>query len=178
MTEKVETAIIANTSLVWPDLPKKVYFMHGNTKEIMAHLQSLSDGPKTKDKKYPLIALFRDIREEVEQQRFGLASTFKAHVGIFTLTNPEMRAADRELRTFKPVLIPIFEELVNQISKSILFGSPRINDMAIKKWDCYFYGSALNPDRASGAPAGKNIFNDWVDAIEIESITLNLKNIC
>lgn len=152
--------------------------MHGNPKEIMAVLQAMSEGPKTKDNKFPLVALFRDIKENVELQRFGLASSFNAHIGIFTLTDPKMRAEERQARTFKPILLPIFESLVNNISKSVLFGQPPINDMKIKKWDCYFYGSGMNPDRSPSSPGNKNMFNDWVDAVEIESISLKLKNIC
>jgi hypothetical protein len=46
---------------------------------------------------------------------------------------------------------------------------PNINTMKVKSTNCYFYGTNLN---------NKNQFNDYVDAIDIESISLTLKNVC
>lgn len=163
-----EAAIIADTSLNWGTLPKKVYFKQGTVKEITAILTGYTTAP-FKDQKYPLVILVRDIREKVNKQLFGLGSSFKCRVLIVTITSPNLRADDRETQNFKPILLPIFEELIRQVSKSKLFGMPRINDMEIIKWDCYFYGTREND---------KNIFNDYIDAIDIESITLNTKNIC
>lgn len=172
---KTKTAIVANTSINFgldenqQAIVKDLFFMHGNVKEITNVLKSMSDGSETKDKKYPLIALFRDVKEELEEQRFGFGSSFNAHLGIFNVTNPKLRAEDRKVTSFDNILIPIFEEFIRQLSHSVAFGQPRVNDMKIIKWDCYLYGSSLND---------KNIFGDYVDAIDIERISLKLKNIC
>ncbi len=166
---KTETAIIADNSLDWGTLPKKVYFMHGTLKEITSVLQAYTNSPTHKDKKYPLVILIRDVKEKVNDQRVGLGSSFKCRLLIVTITNKDYRSDDREIKNFKPILIPIFEELVRQIRKSRLFGMPTLKAMEIVKWDCYFYGSNVND---------KNIFNDYIDAIDIESISLNTKNLC
>ena len=165
-----EAAIIADTSLDWGTLAKKVYFMQGSLLEITNVLQSYTNSPSYKNKKYPLVILVRDVKEKLNKQLNGLGTSFKCHLLIITLTNPELRSDQREAQNFKPVLLPIFEELINQISKSKLFAMPTVKDMDITKWDCYFYGTKEN--------IKKNIFNDYVDAIDIESITLNTKNIC
>ncbi len=149
--------------------PKVVYFMHGNEKEIMTTLQSMTDAPATKNAKYPLVALFRDIQEEVIQQRNGLSIKCKPHLAIFNLTDKTYRAEERKVKSFDKVLQPIFEEFIRQLTKSKAFGMPLVKDMFIKKWDCYFYGTQK---------AQANVLNDYVDAIEIETITLQLKNIC
>lgn len=164
-----EAAIIADNSLDWGVLPKKVYFMHGHPKEIVNVLQAYTNSPEKKNEKYPLVALFRDIREDIENQRFGLGTTFKCRFVICTLTSPTLRADDREQQNFKPILIPIFEEIIKQISKSKLFGMPNIKDMKIVKYDRYFWGSEQ---------VEKNKLNDYIDAVEVESISLTLKNIC
>lgn len=164
-----EAAIIANTTLNWGTLPKRVFFMHGHPKEIVNVLQAYTNSPEMKHKKYPLVALFRDIREDIELQRYGLAPSFKCRFVICTLTSPTLRADDREIQNFKPILIPIFEEIIKQISKSKRFGMPRVKDMKIVKFDRYFWGSEQ---------VEKNILNDYIDAVEVESITLSLKNIC
>lgn len=164
-----EAAIIANPNIVWGTLPKKVYFMQGSLLEITGVLDTYTKSPTYKDKKYPLVCFIRDVKETITQQISGLGTSFKCRILIVTLTSQDLRADDRELKNFKPILIPIFEELIRQFEKSTLFGMPRVSDLAITKYDCYFYGTAQN---------NKNIFNDRVDAIDIESISLNLKNHC
>lgn len=166
-----EDALIADTSLDWGTLPKKLYFLHGHPKEIVSVLQGYtnSTGAK-KNQKYPLVALFRDIKEEVNQQAEGLASRFNCSFIICTLTNPSDRSNDRQEKNFKPILLPIFTELINQITLSESFGTPTVNELKITKWDRYFWGTQA---------IDKNILNDCVDAVEVESISLQLiNNIC
>lgn len=165
-----EAALIADSTIDFGTVPKKLYFMHGHPKEIVAVLQSYTNSPAKKNQKYPLVALFRDIKEKVNQQQYGLASTFKCRIVICTLTDPNLRADDREQRNFIPILLPIFEELLYQLSISAEFGTPTIEEMEVEKWDRYFWGSQA---------VDKNILNDYIDAVEIESITLkNLNIIC
>lgn len=165
-----EAAIIANSSINFGAIPKKVYFMHGHPKEVVSVLQSYTNSPAMKNQKYPLVALFRDIREDLNEQLFGLGSSFKCRFVICTLTTPTLRADDREQKNFKPILIPIFEELIKQISASSFFGCPTVENMKIAKWDRYFWGTQA---------ADKNTLNDYIDAIEVESISLKLiNNIC
>lgn len=166
-----EADIIADTSLDWGLLPKKLYFLHGHPKEIVTTLQAYtnSTGPK-KNQKYPLVALFRDIREEIVQQQYGLGGPFKCSFIICTLTKASDRADDRERKNFKPILLPIFDKLIKQISLYEGFGTPTIDEMKIVKWDRYFWGTQS---------LDKNVLNDCVDAIEVETISLqNINNIC
>ncbi len=165
----VESDIIANTALDWGTLPKKVYFKHGTIKEINTVLTAYTNTAAFGDKKYPLVCLVRDVKEKVRLQQHGFTSSFKCRLLIINFTDRNYRADDRELKNFQPILLPILESLIKNISKSKLFGMPTVKDMDITKWDCYFYGSSEN---------NKNIFNEYVDAIDIESITLELKNNC
>lgn len=164
-----EAAIIADTSLDWGTVPKKVYFMQGPILEITNVLQSYTNSPDYKNKKYPLVILIRDFKEQDELQLHGIGSSFKPQLLIITLTNPTYRSDQREENNFKPILRPIYAELLNQLSKSKLFGMPRIKDMKPVRCEHFFYGTSQN---------NKNIFNDFIDAIEIESIALNIKNFC
>ena len=88
-------------------------------------------------------------------------------MAIFTLTEGTFNADQRELATFKPILRPILKHLLYQISVSPVFGQPTIEQMKVTKIDCFFYGSNLSD---------KNVLNDFVDAIEIQSITLKINN--
>lgn len=160
-----EAAIIANPALNWGTLPKKVYFQHGTIKEVTDVLQSFTNASVPK---YPLVFLVRNINERVHNTKYGLAPEFTCRVVICSLTNPFFRSDDRETKNFKPILLPIFEELIRQISESNLFGMPAIEDMKIRKNDSYFYGEY----------EGKNKFNDYVDAIDVTNLSLKINNFC
>ena len=163
-----EAALIADTSVNFGRLPKKLYFMHGHQKEVNSVLQSQAAAAATQNNRFPLIVLFRDIKEELSiDDGQSYLIDFKARLGIFTLTDPSYRSDDRERNNFKPILKPILEEFINQLTQSLAFQFPTINQLGLKYYDCYFYGSSLN---------GTNVFNDKVDAIEIESISLKLIN--
>lgn len=163
-----DAAIIADTDVDFVAIPKRVYFMHGHPKEIVNVLQEYTNSPTHKNSKYPLIALMRDIREELSDQQHGFGTDFKARIVICTLTKETLRADDREIKNFIPILNPVFEEFIYQLSQSVDFGMPTISEMKIVKHDRYYWGSQV---------ADKNVFNDCIDAIEIESISLKINQI-
>lgn len=163
-----EAAIIADTSLDWGTLPKKVYFMHGHPIEIATVLQSYTESPTLKNKKYPFVILARDIEDETPTMGHnGWDLKFEAKLFICTITSPHLRAEDRELQSFKPILHPILYELHNQISRSNLFGMPTIDQTGIRFTDRYRWGANV---------VDKNILNDYIDAVECKSMPLTLYN--
>lgn len=178
LVSDTETALIADSTVVFPvGVPKKVYFMQGNIKEVNAKLTKLTQSPDHKGKKYPLVILFRDIKEDLSESQYGYQTEFNAKIAIITLTQATYDTEQREQNTFMPILIPVFQELIDQIRLSSAFGMPTVEQMRIEKYDCYFYGSGL---AASAAERGndKNLFNDFVDAIDVQNISLKLNNIC
>jgi len=163
-----EAAIINDASINWGTLPKKVYFMHGHPKEITGLLQSFTNSPEKKNKKYPLVILVRDIEDEQPSAGSnGVDISFKAQLFICTITTPTYRADDREARNFKPILHPILYELLNQISASDLFGMPTVDEMKVKWTDRYYWGANV---------ANKDIFSDYIDAVEVSQLQLKLYN--
>jgi len=162
---KVDAAIIANTSLDWGNLNKRVYYMQGHPMELAGILQSFT---KASLPKYPLVILVRDVEDQTATTgQNGINTQFNARIIICMRTEPSLRGDAREAATFKPVLHPIFWELLNQISNSDLFNMPTIEDMKLKWTDRYYWG--VNDEN-------KNIFNDHIDAVEIKSISLNVNN--
>lgn len=165
MTARTEADIIADSSLDWGTLPKKVHFMHGNPKEIISVLLALTKGSATKNEKYPLVGLFRDFRETIEEIGLNRYSTScRPRLIIATLTNPSFRAEDRKLKNFDPILHPILERLIFNIRMSGEFGMPTVKQLNPVIWDRYFWGSDLS----------ENSFNEYVDAVEIEGLDLKL----
>jgi hypothetical protein len=168
ITQRTEAALLTDTSINFgSDLPKKVYFMQGNVKEIVARLQKMTDASMD-DKKFPLIALFRDFEEDVIDEGRQFAAKCTPRIAFITLTQPSYLSDEREAKNFLPILYPIFNEFIHQITLSQEFGMPTEDQLKIKKTDCYFFGSNL---------ANKNIFNDYVDAIQIDSISVQVKNL-
>jgi len=169
LVEATEAAIIADATIDWGELPKKLYFMHGHPKEIVQRLADLGKGSETKDKKYPLVALFRDIKEKITQGAQGLNSKFKVHLVICVFTEAKYRADEREEKNFIPILHPIVEHLIQQLTESSEFGCPSIDELELEKWDRYFWGTQS---------MDAQILLDRVDAVEIENITLSQSYFC
>lgn len=147
-----------------------VLYQHGHPREIVETLQEMSNNPETTEKKYPLIALFQDFPE-----RKGLAqgTQLKLNLIIATLTNRELKAADRYAQSFNPVLIPIYDLFLAKIAKSSFFRETEPSKIVHTKYDRMFWGrSGLYGNQG-------NIFNDFIDCIEIVDLNLTVKqNIC
>ena len=151
-----------NTALTAENFGMTVYYMYGHPKEITARLQELSNSTTNKDKKFPLIILFTDITITHETGYYGSASL---RMLICNYTEPTYISEKRTEVNFKPVLHPIKEELLKQISLHQQFTYE--GELSYRETDMYYYGSQIND---------KNIFNDWIDAIELDHVRIYIKN--
>lgn len=161
--EMAEVVAKVNTALTAADFGKTVYYMYGHVKEISSRLQELSNSPTEKDKKFPLIILFTDI--QIDKDTPGFYGSARLRMLIANMTQPEYISTQRTDLNFKPVLHPIKEELLKQIGEHQQFTYP--DELRYKETDMYFYGSQIND---------KNQFNDYIDAIELRDIQVNIKN--
>jgi len=143
--------------------PLPIYYMYGHPLEIVKRLQELSNSVTEKDKKFPLIILFTDIT--VDKSTSGFYGSTNLRMLVANITQPEYISEQRTDLNFKPVLHPIKNELIRQISLHPQFTFE--GELTYKETDMYFYGSQIN---------NKNIFNDYIDAIELKDIQLNIKN--
>lgn len=140
-----------------------VYYKYGHPKEISNRLQELSNSPTEGHKKFPLIILFTDIT--IKKDVPGFYGSANLRMLVANITEPTYISEDRTEKNFKPVLHPIKEELIKQIGEHSQFTYD--NELTYSETDMYFYGSEIND---------KNIFNDYIDAIELKNIQLNIKN--
>lgn len=157
---KVNTAL---TAAGFGHLP--VYYMYGHPKEIASRLQELTNSPTEAHKKFPLIILFTDIQIDHDVPGFYGATRLRMLIANFTL--PTYISEQRTEINFKPILHPIKDELIKQISLYRQFTYK--DELRYSETDMYFYGSQIND---------KNIFNDHIDAIELRDIRINIKNKC
>lgn len=152
-----------NTALTARSFGKTVYYMYGHPKEITKRLQELSNSTTQKDKKFPLIILFTDIT--VTHDTPGFYGSASIRMLVCNYTQPEYISEKRTEINFKPILHPIKEELLNQLDRHEQFTFEE--DLKFSETDMYFYGSQIND---------KNIFNDYIDAIELNVQKFNIKN--
>jgi hypothetical protein len=145
-----------------------VHYLHGHPKEILQSLVELSKGPVSKFSRFPLIALFQDFPE-----RMGAAAGYYTdadlHLIIAMGTEQNYTAGDRYLKNFKPVLYPIYFELLKQIRLSRKFEVITGDQYPHVKIDRLFWGR----EGAWGNEA--NTFDDKIDCIEVKELKVRRK---
>lgn len=159
---KVDTALFVDG--VFPH----VYFMHGHPIEIVNRLQAKVQNPDAKDKRFPLIILLHDFKINRNKDAATYGST-SVNLIIAALTKSSYNSDERKENVFKPVLYPILKELLNQIEISGYY-SVGLNGVQYDQTDRYFWGkNGLYGNTG-------NIFNDFLDAIDIENLKLVIEN--
>src|SRR5690242_4648687 len=103
VVDEIKAVVQAVDTVLFPTLGKHIYYMYGHPQEIVNRLQALTNSPQSKDKKYPLVALFQDFRV-VRGDKLTWYGTASLNLVIATLTEPKYYAEDRYTKNFKPLL--------------------------------------------------------------------------
>lgn len=144
---------------------KAPYYFYGHISEIVDKLSELTNGGILAYQKYPLIALFNDF----EERKFEGGKSASLNLIIANLTIPTYVAKDRYDNNFKPVLYPLLYNFEKALLKS---KSVETINFEYTKIDRLFWGKeGLYKNEG-------NIFNDFIDAIEINNLELKFKNNC
>ena len=144
---------------------KAPYYLFGHPRDIVSVLADRNKSKTFQYQKYPLIALFQDFSEDINS---GYSET-SLNLIIANITKPTYNTADRYTNNFEPVLYPLWAQLERafQISKDV-----ELLDGNYSKIDRAYWGK-------EGLYGNEgNIFDDHIDAIEIENLNLRFKNIC
>lgn len=160
---KVEQKVLTTLQQVNSDI-KTIHYEHGHYIEINTTLQERDASKSFFNKKYPLVALFEDIKEV---QKFGYKECSLTMVICFS-TKEEYKSEDRYNDVIKPILEPIYLELLNQLqSHPDLMGyeNPPHNKINRPYWGV--------PTKNGNI---ENIFSDFLDAIEINNLKLKYKD--
>lgn len=146
---------------------KVVRYQHGHPKEVIQTLKENDESQTLKFERLPLVALFEDFKV-MDARVFGCWATVRLNLVILNHTKQEYVAEDRYAKNFKPILDVIYNELMIHIDKS---GFYHIQDDTLIKHDMtrrLFWGR-------QGLYGGvANIFNDFIDAIEISNLELDV----
>lgn len=141
----------------------EVFFDYGHYMEVTRNLSQKDQGISNKDRKYPLIWLVMDFTE-----RYGHNTAYcelpDLSLIIATATNKDSSTPERMEQNFVPILYPIYSELINQIQESGFF---HISDFQVahEKIDRPYWDG-------KEAQGGANLFNDFIDAIQIRRMNL------
>lgn len=144
------------------------FYMYGHPIEIVNTLKQKNKNGTFKFKKYPLIALFQDF-DEVKGENMAIDSRVSLRVVIAVNTSPKYVSSERYANTFKPVLYPLYNLLMEKIAKSP-YTQLAEGIVPHTKTDRVYWGkTGINGNEA-------NVFDDYLDAIEITDLELELYN--
>jgi len=137
------------------------YYYYGHPLEIVNTLMEKDRNDTWKLKKYPAVFLFHDFEETRDKYK----SESELRIVIVTDTKPEWKASDRYTNVFNPILIPLYEKLLDAMAhtEGMLFKG----EHKIKLYP--FWGSETT---------GANVANDYADAIEIKGAKITTYSSC
>ena len=141
------------------------YYQFGHPLEIVENLKAMSADPAQAAGKYPLVALFADYTQK--KGNIGYAEV-TLHLIIATLTDVNYTASDRAANTFKPILYPIYDALMEQIARSGYYMGAQPGKITHNKTDRFFFGRNGLYDEDG------NVFNDAIDVIDVENLELKV----
>ena len=132
-------------------------------------IETLIQADKTEEgrvNKYPLVHLVRDFYED-HGKTPGYEIDVSLNIIFIHQTISTYKIDDRDEKVFKPVLIPLKEEFITQLSKHKQIVSVNRRMISYREWKRAFWGSR----QLQGA---KNKLADFVDAIELENLQLKI----
>lgn len=164
--DEVGKAVAKTDTVLFPTLNKHLHYEFGHPLELVATLQEMTKDPSKQNLKYPFIGLLTDI--PVDKDVVGFYGTGKFTIIIATLSLNTYKAKERLVKNFKPILQPIKVELERQLNLLPQFTTEE--GIKYTEIEHYYWGKqGLYGNQG-------NIFNDWVDCIELRDIQVNILN--
>ena len=161
---KVSALLLHSLQALDPNITGVHYFF-GHYKEILETLGQLDKSDTLMFNKYPAVCLFMDFPETTGKAP-GIAAEVKLQLVIATSTDPNLKAAERYASTFKTILYPIYQQFMYQLSRSKSVMNASYHEIQHTKIDRMYWG------RKGLFGNTGNIFNDYLDAIELKDLQL------
>lgn len=144
-----------------------VEFQFGDWDYIADVLQVMSTSNTTSHLRYPIVCL----RSPYTEQREGKTRTATLEMLIAVNTLKDYTNEQREETSFKEILRPIYDSLILEISKDKAVKSNYAGKPNHSYTENYRYGRR-------GVEGGDgNKFKDYIDAIEIQNLSLTFKDL-
>lgn len=137
-------------------------FQYGYVEELNETLQQYEADPAKFDKKFPLVWLAEPYT--IDRGEVGIyGTTDPLDIYIINTTIKTWKARERMTNNYKPILFPIYRELMKQIQLSLAFTHQTPEHIRHKITKGYYWGEAQ-----------KTVLNDAVDCLKIGGIKLRI----
>lgn len=165
---KVLATIQANEqAAIGATLIQAIDYQYGHLEELIVTLGQMDADPSLRYQKYPMVYLVQDFREQRGRQA-GVYAEVSLNIIIAHQTDATYKITDRYAKVFKPVLYPIYNELIQQLAKSITTLQGSEDMIPHDKYDRSYWGTQ------SVGGNTRNKLNDFVDAIELQNLSLKI----
>jgi len=136
-----------------------LHYEHGHYAEIHQTLKDFSESPTLYTQKYPLVAVIEDIMGRAVKDD----TEYRFTIIIAHSTKDDIKSQKRYDDVIKPILRVIYEALKRNIMDSgYFYGYTLKHDPIIHP----YYGSQDRKDA--------NVFSDFLDCIEMRTVTLKM----
>lgn len=160
LTDEMATIVTAVKTALSLDV---LNYQFGYIEELNETLAQYEADPVRFNKKFPLVWLAEPftIRRGIPNI-FGIA---KPDIFIINSTTIEWKAAQRMEENYKPILLPIYRELLKQIHLNEAISLQSVDGIQHTLTKGYYWGEAQ-----------KTVLNDAVDCLKIGAIELPINN--
>lgn len=160
LNEELSTVVAATkTALALPVLN----FQYGFIEELNETLNQMEKDPAQSELKFPLVWLEEPyVMNRDEAAFFGEASV---NIYIINSTTKTWKAFERMDNNYKPILYPIYRELIKQIPISVAFGATVEQGQKHTITKGYYWGDSQ-----------KSVLNDAVDCLKIGAFGIQINN--
>lgn len=142
-----------------------INYVYGHEREIANTMRDLARDRANHPDYFPLIWFEEDLRGSVRED---FEKIYIKRLVIAWASSHNYESAQRELHSFVPVLRPIYKALMRQIERSKRFWIyDRRKDMSHEHYERKYWGTKEDGE-------AKNVFTDYVDAIEIRNLEIKL----
>ena len=140
-------------------------FDHGHPLEIVNRVKEYSESDTLKFESFPRICLFHDFEEKMTYQK-----NVTCTIVIVTDTSPTYTASQRYTYSFDPTLTPLYDLFIEMLGVADNVETTEGNYFKHTKIDRLYWGK-------NGLYGNSgNVFNDYIDAIEINNLELIINN--
>lgn len=145
-----------------PTDPFEVFFEHGIQSQVT---QALVADPS----RFPLIWLIMNFEEDRGRDKTVFAD-INFNILILMPTKPDYTQIERDNAVFKPMLLPIYDALIEEFAEDINLAGDVLRHKRILR-PYWGGGDAQNANT-------ENLFKQFVDAIGIYNLNLKLRTQC
>jgi hypothetical protein len=146
-----------------------VRFDYGHPSELVGRLAEMTQGNKSKYRKYPLIGLFLDFPEK-KGVAINVKSRAKLNMFLANGTQFDWSSFQRNQNNFVPYLIPIRDSFFKHLSKSKFILQPEGGLFDYTEVKRFYWGRQGFEFYENGKT---NVFGDHIDAMEFLGLEID-----